>query len=130
MKKTEKKTAQAEEFQPEGVLKLRKPLMLDGKSVRELRYDFGALTAQDLIDADKDRADENDNMVYLQTIDTTSLLCLFARAVAHKMENCALSDIKRLYALDGQAAVVLARRFFTQGQDAEDTEEETFSTEL
>ena len=107
---------------------MRKPLLLDGKNVRELPYNFDELTAQDLIDADKDRAEENNSIVYVQTIDITSLLCLFAKAVAYKAENCTMSDIKRLSALDAQAAVALARRFFTQEPDAADSEAETSAT--
>jgi len=129
MAKEPKKTENTEEFQPEGALKLRKPLMLDGKLVRELPYDFDALTAQDLIDADKERAKMNDNMVYLQVLDTTSLLCLFARAVAYKMDNCETSDIMRLSALDANAAITAARRFFTLTQDAGDGEAETSASE-
>ena len=125
MARNMKNETQKVEFQAEGVLKLRKALLLDGKELRELPYDFGQLTAQDLIDADRDRSEENNNIVYVQAIDTTSLLCLFARAVAYKVENCTMSDIKRLSALDAQAAVGQARRFFSQDQDAGDSEAET-----
>ena len=122
------KEARNVEIQVEGTLKLRKALLLDGRELNELPYDFGQLTAKDLIDADKDRFEENNSIVYVQTIDTTSLLCLFARAVAYKVENCTMNDIKRLSALDAQAAVVLARRFFSQNPDAADSVAEASET--
>lgn len=128
MKNQEKKTGATEDFQAVGELKLKRALLLDGKPVKALPYDFDALTAQDLIDADRDRVRENDNLVYVQTIDTTSLICLFAKAVAYKTPNCELSDILRLSALDAQAAITLTRRFFSQGTDAEDCEDETSET--
>ena len=50
-----KQAPKKDEFQMAGVLKLRNNFFLDGKLVTELPYDFDELTAEDMVEADKER---------------------------------------------------------------------------
>lgn len=109
----------------EGVLKLRKPFLLDGVEVRELPYDFDALTAKDIIEVDKERGKNGGNQVYVDIVDPASQLGIFARAVEKKLPTCTLNDLLRLKGRDAKAAMVLGRRFFTEtyGDGEEGTSE-------
>lgn len=111
-----------------GALRLRKPYTIDGKVMEELPYDFEALTAQDIIEADKDRAGKSSALIVVHQFDATAQLCVFAKAVEKVAPNIALEDIMRMGGRDAQAAMTLGRRFFTV--DSEDGEDETTETPL
>lgn len=103
-----------EEYQGAGVLKLKKPLMLDGREVQELPYDFDALTTKDVIEVDTERSRGGGNPVYVQSFDPGFKTRLFARAVGKKLPNCTYEDLLRLPLRDGAAAMALSAGFLSE----------------
>lgn len=96
-----------------GTLPLTKKIHVDGKEVDNLQYDFEAMTAQDLIDTNKEMQRLGITTSTLEELDPTYHLCLFAKAAQKASSGkVVLEDVLRLSAKDAKKAGENARRFF------------------
>lgn len=93
------------------VLKLTKPMMIDGQEVKELPYDFENMTARDKLNVGK-RIKTDGMPVSVEEIDTDYHLYLFAGAVAKADPKIDIADVLRISAKDAQKGAALARNFF------------------
>lgn len=107
-------------MEKEKVLKLSKPIMIDGKEVKELKYDLENMTAREKIDIGK-RIKQDGVPVSVEELDTDYHFYLFAGAVAKANPEIDISDLMRLSAKDAQKGAGIARNFFYL--DLEQTEE-------
>ncbi|MGJ4851441.1 hypothetical protein ACH6CV_14455 [Bacillota bacterium Meth-B3] len=107
-----------------GVLRLSAPIMVNGKRVSEIRYDFDALTVEDIVSLGRGR--EKYGLlggVVSQELDPFCQFALFKRAAIKVDNSLDDSDLARLNAKDGAKAMRLARDFFLLGEETEDSEE-------
>jgi hypothetical protein len=93
------------------VLKLIKPIMINGEEVKELKYDFDNMTARDKLDVGK-RMKMDGNSPSVEEIDNDYHFYLFAGAVSKADSSIDTSDLMRLSARDAQKGSGLARSFF------------------
>lgn len=92
-------------------LKLTKPIMVDGKEVKELPYDLENLTARDKLNASKYmRADGIAPTV--EELDSIYHLYIFAEAVKKVDSKIDTADVLRMSAKDSSKAAALVRNFF------------------
>ena len=121
MKETENKITGQENrvSEKENILKLRKPIFIDGKEVSEIPYDFEELTGKDVDDAFK-AARKNGYMITgAYEMDPIIGGYMFAQAA-----GIDYLDLERLSAKDFAKAGSLGRDFFIAdlgGDQAEDT---------
>lgn len=101
------------------VLKLKKPVMIDGESKTEIPYDLDALTGAD-IELVYNQLKKKGIAVGAIEIDTSYHMALFAQAAGIDYE-----DVKRMSARDCKNAVVAVRSFFVS--DLEESSEEISS---
>lgn len=90
----------------DNILKLKKPIKIDGEEVTELKYDFESLTGEDVERAVAD-LQSGGIMVTTLEFDTTYHAAIFAKA-----SGIAYEDVKRFSAKDFTRAATLARNFF------------------
>jgi hypothetical protein len=93
------------------VLKLSKPIDINGAKVSELSYDFENMTARDKAEATK-AFKKAGNMVMVQELDSDYHLYLFAAAVRKENPSIEVEDILRLSAKDAVKAEAAVRDFF------------------
>lgn len=93
------------------VLKLSKPIKIDGKEVNEIPYDFENMTAKDKIEASKEMKAAGIPPTVAE-LDTDYHLYLFAAAAKKADPKIDTSDIMRISAKDADKAATLARNFF------------------
>ena len=105
------------------VLKLRKPLLVNGVELTEIPYDFEKLGVEDIIEADKHRQDDTGVPSIIPTIDRATQFELFARAVEKVRPDIDRADLKRMGYKDAVAAMVLVRDFTNAGDDDPEAEE-------
>lgn len=91
--------------------KLSKPIMIDNKEVKELPYDFEAMTAKDKIDVGKEMKTAG-IPISVAEIDPDYHLYLFAKAVSKADPSITTADVMRMSAKDADRAAALARAFF------------------
>lgn len=96
------------------VLKLSKPIMINGEEVKELPYDFENMTAKDKIEAGKEMKAAGVPMSVAE-IDSDYHFYLFAKAVNKANPSITIQDVMRLSAKDADKAAALARNFFYLG---------------
>ena len=95
------------------VLKLTRPLMVDGKEVTEIPYDFEAMTARDKLAVTAEMAAAGVPQSTVEDIDPSYQLVLFAKAVeVASAGKVSVADVLRISAKDAQCAGALARSFF------------------
>ena len=94
------------------ILKLTKPILLDGQEVRELPYDFDALTAADIHETSRYLKANGVAVPLSPAVDVDFQLGLFARAVAAAGTEFYFADALRLHALDAMTAATLTQIFF------------------
>lgn len=99
------------ELMNQGVLKLTKPIFIDGNEVSEITYDFESMSARDKINVGR-RIKQDGVPVSVEEIDTDYHLYLFAGAVVKANPQMDISDVMRLSAKDGQKGAAIARDFF------------------
>lgn len=104
------------------VLKLRKPVMIDGESKTEITYDLDGLTGAD-IELASNQLKKKGVTVGAIELDINYHMALFAQAAGIDYE-----DVKRLSAKDCKDAVVAVRTFFVS--DSEELSDETSSEVL
>ncbi|MEB3103085.1 hypothetical protein [Ferviditalea candida] len=93
------------------VLKLRKPIDINGEKVSELPYNFEEMTARDKSDATREFK-KSGNMVSVQELDPDYHLYLFAAAVKKANPSIEIEDVLRMSAKDAGKAEAAARDFF------------------
>ena len=94
------------------ILKLTKPIPLDGQEVRELPYDFDALTAADIHETSRYLKANGVAVPLSPAVDVDFQLGLFARAVGAAEQDFHFADALRLSALDAMTAATLTQIFF------------------
>lgn len=103
------------------ILKLKKPIMIDGSEVTEIKYDFENMTAQDKMKAGK-AYKKTGNVISVEELDSDYHLYIFAEAVAKVNPDIDQKEILALLsAKDAAKAEKLVRDFFFV--DSEDTSE-------
>lgn len=99
------------------VLKLKKPLAIDGKDVTELVYDFEQMSMLDTVAVSSSMAMAGATMTTAEELDPTYQAYLFAQAVQVTSQGkISVADVMRMSALDGKRAVALTRNFFYMGE--------------
>jgi tetrahydromethanopterin S-methyltransferase subunit H len=93
------------------VIKLSKPIMINGSEVKEIPYDFENLTAQHKQNAGK-KYKQAGNVVTVQETDPDYHLYIFAEAAALANPEIDMSDILRMSARDASKAERVVRDFF------------------
>lgn len=88
------------------ILKLKKPIMIDGEEKTEIEYDIESLTGEDVQQATKD-LNKAGIMVTTIELDSNYHAALFAKAAGLMFE-----DMSRLSAKDYAKATTLVRDFF------------------
>lgn len=101
------------------VLKLKKPVMIDGESKTEIAYDLDGLTGADIELASNQLKKKGVTVVSME-IDINYHMAIFAQAAGIDYE-----DVKRMSAKDCQNAVAAVRVFFMS--DLEESSDETSS---
>lgn len=105
----------------EQTIKLRNPIMINGESVKELKYDVDAINAVLFAKADAMRQRNVDptrpNMTLAMEFDYTMHLYLgFAAIIAANNNEIDWTDLERLHGVDLTRVVGIGRNF-TLGQD-------------
>lgn len=103
------------------VLKLKRPVMIDGEEKTEIPYDLEKLTGSDLETALQDMK-RNGIQVGAIEIDPSYHMAIFAQA-----SGVAYEDVKRMSAKDCKNAIALVRAFFIG--DSEDSSASETSAE-
>lgn len=93
------------------ILKLRKPIMIDGEQVSEISYDLEGLTGNDIDMAIKNMKQKG-QMVTTVELDPTYHAAVFAQAA-----GLALEDVQRMSAKDYNKAMTLVRDFFLDNSE-------------
>lgn len=93
------------------VLKLSKPIMINGEEVTELPYDFENMTAKDKIEAGKEMKAAGVIMTVAE-VDPDYHFYLFAKAVNKANPAITTQDVMRLSIKDADRGAALARNFF------------------
>jgi hypothetical protein len=93
------------------VLKLSKPVDINGASIKELPYNFEEMTARDKAVATK-AFKQAGNVVSVQELDPDYHLYLFAAAAKKANSSVEVEDVLRISAKDATRAEALARDFF------------------
>ncbi len=101
------------------VLKLKKPVMINGENKTEITYDLDSLTGAD-IELVYNQLKKKGITVGAVEIDTSYHMAIFAQAAGIDYE-----DVKRMNAKDCKNAVVAVRNFFIG--DLEELSDETSS---
>lgn len=101
------------------VLKLKKPVMIDGENKTEITYDLDSLTGAD-VELVYNQLKKKGIAVGAIEIDTSYHMAIFAQAAGIDYE-----DVKRMSAKDCKNAVVAVRAFFVN--DSEESSDETSS---
>ncbi|MCI5549788.1 MAG: phage tail assembly protein [Clostridiales bacterium] len=100
------------------ILKLKKPIKINGETVTEIPYDFDLLTGEDICAIDRQRAVDGVMPAIVPKLDGYAHSAMFAQAVAKVNAHIAPEDLKRLSARDYMEAQQLARTFMLS--DSED----------
>lgn len=98
------------------VLKLSKPIMVNGKEVNEIPFDLDNMTAQDKMNASK-RYVKDGNIVTVQELDPSYHIYLFTEAVIKANPELDATDVMRINAKDAAKAEKLVRDFFYLGSE-------------
>lgn len=104
----EKKELEATEAADIGILKLRKPIEIDGELTSEIAYDFESLTGDDVARAVKTLT-QNGIQVMVAELDTNYHAAIFAQAA-----GIDYLDVRRFGLKDFTKACSLVRDFFLE----------------
>jgi hypothetical protein len=99
-----------------GVFVLTKAIDIDGEKVKEIKYDFDAMTAWDKQQASKEFKKAG-NIMSVEEFDSDYHLFMFASAVKKANDNINTEDILRMSAKDSCRAESLVRDFFFLGSE-------------
>lgn len=102
-------------------LKLKKPIMVDGAQVTEVKYDFDNLTQKDISEAEKRMVTSGHVVTQVEEMNYTWHAYLFAAAAAKANPNTDVSDYMRLEGADALRARLLARNFILAAEAGEES---------
>lgn len=110
-------------------IKLKHPIQIDGKAVKELSYNFDELTANDLMRAyDRAHASEEITVVAVVEMDVKYQLSCTVSAVLKANPDYDPADIYRARGVDVMALTRLGRNFLQSGaEDGQGEESEKLS---
>jgi hypothetical protein len=94
------------------ILKLSKPIDINGKKVSEVSYDIDGMTVKDKINAGKAMKVAGIPMSTAEELDPDYHMYLFAAAVSRADPSIDISDVMRLNAKDAQKGSGEVRNFF------------------
>ncbi|MEG0693350.1 MAG: hypothetical protein RR444_09760 [Oscillospiraceae bacterium] len=103
------------------VYQLEKPIKINGEVRTELKYDFNAITAKDIMQVSRDLKSKG-VVVMMAQFDDENLINLFAKAVGKADSSVTLNDLMRLGAKDTFKITAITRSFFYR-EDSADTQE-------
>ena len=111
------------------VYELCKPLTINGKEVRELEYDFDAITVDDYATADAMANDGRNpgSSIRMAEFDSKMGLYLFFVAVTAVNREIDISDLKRIKGYDIIQMAVIGRNFSLSGS-VEDSADDIFES--
>lgn len=92
------------------VLKLNKPVMIDGEEVKEIHYDFDELTGRDFSNAMKEV--KKSGYIINGAYEMDPVICCYMFAAAAGIDYL---DIERMSAKDYKKCSDLGRNFFIEG---------------
>ncbi len=92
-------------------IKLSKPIMINGKEVKEIAYDFDNFTAQDKLNAGRKYKSQG-GIISVQETDSDYHLFIFAEAASKVNSEIDITDILRMNAKDSAKAESIVRNFF------------------
>lgn len=96
----------------ENILKLKKPVMIDGEEKTEIQYDFDNLTGRDMKEALKNFKKDGNMLNGAYEMDPVLGCYIFAQAA-----RIAYEDVERMSATDYKKAGSLGRNFFISDLD-------------
>lgn len=111
-----------EQVEEKGEYQLKKPLMVNGSEIAKIPYDFGGVTAKDIMNVSR-ALKAKGVVVMMAQFDDENLLNLFAKAVSKCDSSIILNDLMRLSARDTFKITAMVRSFFYKA-DAEDTQQQ------
>lgn len=94
------------------VLKLNKPVQVDGQEYKELPYDFDLLTAADIHETSRYLKGKGIPVSLNPAVDVDFQMGLFAKAVKAAGLDFHYADALRLSAMDGMVAATMTQLFF------------------
>lgn len=106
------------------ILKLSKPLLVNGKSLKELNYTLD-LDVDDILIANENRTKAHNNMdtaMKVVEFDTELHLYVGMQAIIKLNPQIDIRDLKRLSGVDVTQLLRLGRTFFTQTTSEENSE--------
>lgn len=106
----------------QGIINLKNPIMIDGKTVNELRYDTNEITVLLYAEADarKKIAAGMKNVALSVAVEFDFALHLYMGIAAIVAVNPAysFSDLERIHGTDANALSVVGRNFLMNAEDA------------
>jgi len=105
------------------ILKLSKPIDINGKKVSEVPYDIEGMTVKDKINAGKAMKTAGVPMSTAEELDPDYHSYLFAAAVSKADSSIDITDVMRINAKDAQKGSSEVRNFFYL--DSEDSSQTT-----
>jgi hypothetical protein len=101
-------------------LTLKKPIMIDGAEVKEIKYDFDSLTTKDMAEAEKRMiVTTGQAPIGLEEANYTWHAYLFAAAAAKANPKADISDFLRIQGSDAFKARKLGRNFLLNAEDGD-----------
>lgn len=94
------------------ILKLSKPIDINGKKVNEIPYDIEGMTVKDKINAGKSMKTAGVPMSTAEELDPDYHMYLFAAAVTRADSEIDITDVMRINAKDAQKGCREVRNFF------------------
>lgn len=105
-----------------GVLKLKNPIKINNEEVKEVNYDFNALTLQDMVDAEKHLTAEGCVAITTEEFNMSWHSILFCYTAAKINKGTSPHDFMRLKGRDALRAREIAKNFLL-GLGEEDTQD-------
>ena len=101
-------------------MKLKKPIMIDGVEIKEIKYDFEGLTQKDMADAEKRMvASTGQAPISLEEANYAWHAYLFSAAAAKANPKSDISDFMRMEGSDAIKARKLGRNFLLNAEDGD-----------
>lgn len=101
-------------------LVLKKPVMINGTEVKEIKYDFGSLTLKDMCEAEKRMTGNGQVSTTLEEMNYSWHSYVFAAAAVKSNPGTDISDYMRLEGTDALKAKRMARNFILAVEDGEE----------
>lgn len=106
----------------EAILKLKNPIKINDTEVNEVKYDFEALTPNDMAEAEKRMIQKQKISAQMEEFNYTWHSYLFAAAAVKANSENDIADYMRLTGSDAVKARYLGRNFIMAAEDGEGKE--------